>query len=149
MPTGRCPTWRCFGWRITATCPLIPLLGRRRPQASSSSGLPRHDPRHGLEAEQAAQAIFGKIYDVSGLAWPAGGRGADQLVLSHDATTGGNSGSAVLDMEIGYAVVGRTPAAQGGQLRVRAATLLDQAARTSVPVPKRQSLPERRPSPKN
>ncbi len=107
-------------------------------------GYPAFDARYGLDAVEAAKAIFGTIYDVKRLSpgCVMGEEGA-YWFFAHDATTlGGNSGSVVLDVETGYAVGMHF---QGdfrtANYAVKASTLLDLAAQNTVSVISRQPLP--------
>jgi endonuclease G len=124
----------------------IPLLETPpRPQADIAVvGYPAFDPRYGLEAEEAARAVFGKVYDVKRLS-PGSmvGEGGTSWFFSHDATTlGGNSGSVVLDVETGYAVgMHFSGSFLESNYAVRASALLDRAARHAVSVVKREKLP--------
>jgi len=88
--------------------PPIPILmeGPRPGAPVAVIGYPAYDPRYGVDALEAARAVFGSIYDVKRL---SPGRvmdvAANSWYFSHDATTlGGNSGSVVLDLESGLAV---------------------------------------------
>jgi len=107
-------------------------------------GYPAFDPRYGLDAAEAARAVFGTVYEVKRL---SPGRviaeEAAPWAFTHDATTlGGNSGSVVLDIETGYASGMHF---QGDFLHanhaVRGDVLLDQAARSGLVATTRRPLP--------
>ena len=67
-------------------------------------GYPWKDTRVSFRIEQVMKRIFGDIYDVKRLA-PGKIRSANDSIIHHDCTTlGGNSGSAILDVETGKVV---------------------------------------------
>jgi endonuclease G len=67
-------------------------------------GYPWKDTRVSFQIEDVMRRIFGDIYDVKRLA-PGKILQADDPILRHDCTTvGGNSGSAILDLETGKVV---------------------------------------------
>jgi endonuclease G, mitochondrial len=124
----------------------IPLLNKPPEPGACLTviGYPAFDPRYGLDATEAAKAIFGTIYDVKrlspGCVMSVSSR---TWAFSHDATTlGGNSGSVVLDVETGYAVgmhfLGDFRRANYG---VAASALLDKATANSVFAVAREPLP--------
>lgn len=67
-------------------------------------GYPWKDTRVSFRIEQVMKRIFGDIYDVKRLA-PGKIRSENESIIHHDCTTlGGNSGSAILDVETGKVV---------------------------------------------
>lgn len=88
--------------------PPIPILteGPKPGAPVAVIGYPAYDPRYGVNALEAARAVFGSIYDVKRLSpGQVMDVPAQSWYFSHDATTlGGNSGSVVLDLATGLAV---------------------------------------------
>ncbi len=132
--------------------PPIPVLSTPlQPGASLAVvGYPAFDPRYGLDATEAAKAIFGTIYDVKrlspGCVMSVSSR---TWAFAHDATTlGGNSGSPVLDVDTGY-VVGMHFLGdfRRANYAVNASTLLDRALAHSVFAVSREPLPPAVPKP--
>lgn len=124
----------------------IPLL-QKPPSAGQDIaviGYPAFDNRYGLDATEAAKAIFGTIYDVKRLSpGCVMGEKGKYWYFEHDATTlGGNSGSVVLDIATGYAAGMHF---QGdfrtANYAIRASALLDLAAQNQVSTLVRKPLP--------
>lgn len=88
--------------------PPIPILteGPQPGAPVAVIGYPAYDPRYGVDALEAARAVFGSIYDVKRLSpGQVMDVAANSWYFTHDATTlGGNSGSVVLDLKSGLAV---------------------------------------------
>ena len=129
----------------------IPLVDRPLAPGAMVAviGYPAYDPRYGLDAAEAAKAIFGTIYDVKRLSpGCVMGEDAPNWFFAHDATTlGGNSGSVVLDMATGYAIgMHFLGDFRNANYAVKAATLLEYARQNTVGVLVRQALPPAAPS---
>jgi endonuclease G, mitochondrial len=88
--------------------PPIPILteGPQPGAPVAVIGYPAYDPRYGMDALEAARAVFGSIYGVKRLSpGQVMDVAAKSWYFTHDATTlGGNSGSVVLDLKSGLAV---------------------------------------------
>lgn len=88
--------------------PPIPILASGPKPGSKIAviGYPAYDPRYGVDALEAARAVFGSIYDVKRLSPGEVMEVPDNSwYFTHDATTlGGNSGSVVLDLASGLVV---------------------------------------------
>lgn len=113
-------------------------------------GYPAFDPRYGLDAAEAAKAIFGTIYDVKRLSpGCVMSVSSHTWAFAHDATTlGGNSGSPVLDVDTGH-VIGMHFLGdfRRANYAVKASTLLDKALANSVTALSRDLLPPAAPAP--
>ena len=73
-------------------------------QPVAAIGYPWEDSRVSYQVRNIMKRIFGGIYDVKRLA-PGFLKTGDEQVLRHDCSTlGGNSGSALIDIESGHAV---------------------------------------------